>query len=301
MIYTLTLNPALDHIVRLEKVEAGETNRMDAESVIAGGKGINVSKILKNLGERSIALGYIAGFTGKEIERVLRDEDKILSDFILVKEGFTRINTKIKADVETEINGPGLTINEADRQELINKLEDVKNGDYLFLSGSIPDSLGNGFYAEIMELLKDKEVAIAVDTTGEALKLSLPYGPTLVKPNLRELEDFFGVTIEDPQQIEHYSKELQKMGAKNIIISMGGDGAYFLSSQGDGLFLAAPKGEVIDTVGSGDSMVAGFMYGLKNQYSPIEAFKLGVSCGSATAFSENLGTKDEIMAIYNKL
>ncbi|HJF16344.1 MAG TPA: 1-phosphofructokinase family hexose kinase, partial [Globicatella sulfidifaciens] len=271
------------------------------ESVSAGGKGINVSKILKNLGERSIALGYIAGFTGKEIERVLRDEDKILSDFILVKEGFTRINTKIKADVETEINGPGLTINEADRQELINKLEDVKNGDYLFLSGSIPDSLGNGFYAEIMELLKDKEVAIAVDTTGEALKLSLPYGPTLVKPNLRELEDFFGVTIEDPQQIEHYSKELQKMGAKNIIISMGGDGAYFLSSQGEGLFLAAPKGEVIDTVGSGDSMVAGFMYGLKNQYSPIEAFKLGVSCGSATAFSENLGTKDEIMAIYNKL
>ena len=301
MIYTLTLNPALDHIVRLEKVEAGETNRMDDESVSAGGKGINVSKILKNLGERSIALGYIAGFTGKEIERVLRDEDKILSDFILVKEGFTRINTKIKADVETEINGPGLTINEADRQELINKLEDVKNGDYLFLSGSIPDSLGNGFYAEIMELLKDKEVAIAVDTTGEALKLSLPYGPTLVKPNLRELEDFFGVTIEDPQQIEHYSKELQKMGAKNIIISMGGDGAYFLSSQGEGLFLAAPKGEVIDTVGSGDSMVAGFMYGLKNQYSPIEAFKLGVSCGSATAFSENLGTKDEIMAIYNKL
>ncbi|MGX7076203.1 1-phosphofructokinase [Globicatella sanguinis] len=301
MIYTLTLNPALDHIVRLEKVEAGETNRMDAESVSAGGKGINVSKILKNLGERSIALGYIAGFTGKEIERVLRDEDKILSDFILVKEGFTRINTKIKADVETEINGPGLTINEADRQELINKLEDVKNGDYLFLSGSIPASLGNGFYAEIMELLKDKEVAIAVDTTGEALKLSLPYGPTLVKPNLRELEDFFGVTIEDPQQIEHYSKELQKMGAKNIIVSMGGDGAYFLSSQGDSLFLAAPKGEVIDTVGSGDSMVAGFMYGLKNQYSPIEAFKLGVSCGSATAFSENLGTKDEIMAIYNKL
>lgn len=301
MIYTLTLNPAIDHIVRLDKVDAGETNRMLEESISAGGKGINVSKILKNLGERSIVLGYIAGFTGHEVERILREDNKILSDFIDVKKGFTRINTKIKADVETEINGPGLPITAEDKEALLVKLAEVKEEDYLFLAGSIPASLGEGFYAEIMELLSEKKVAIAVDTTGEALKLTLPYHPYLIKPNVRELEDFFKVEITDHSAIEKYSRELQLLGAKNIIVSMGGDGAYFLSEDGQSYFLAAPTGKVIDTVGSGDSMVAGFMYAIKNSFSPLDAFKFSVSCGSATAFSENLATRDEIISIYQTL
>lgn len=301
MIYTLTLNPAIDHIVRLEKVDMGETNRMLEESISAGGKGINVSKILKNLGEESVALGYIAGFTGHEIERILKEENGIESDFIVIKDGFTRINVKIKADHETEINGPGLNISAESREALLNQLREIKEGDTLFLAGSIPASLGNNFYAEIMEMLKGKDIAIAVDTTGEALKKSLQFGPSLVKPNLRELEEFFNVPIETNEEIERYTRELQKMGATNIIVSMGGDGAYFLSKEGQSKFLAAPKGKVIDTVGSGDSMVAGFMYALKNNYSLEDAFKFSVSCGSATAFSEELGTKEEINKIYNLL
>lgn len=300
MIYTLTLNPAIDHILRIENLEIGETNRMEEESISAGGKGINVSKILKNLNEDSIALGFIAGFTGKEIERLLREEG-LSTDFICIKNGFTRINTKIKSEKETEINGPGLNILEKDIEALLNKIDEIKDGDYLFLSGSIPSSIDKGFYAEIMKRIYSKNVMIAVDTTGEALKKTLEYSPKLIKPNIRELEDLFNTEIRERDEIEKYTKKLQEMGAKNIIISMGGDGAYYLSEQGDSLFLQAPKGKVIDTVGSGDSMVAGFIYAIKHGYSFVEAFKFSVSCGSATAFSENLATKKEILNIYKNL
>lgn len=300
MIYTLTLNPAIDHVVRIENLEFGETNRMEEESISAGGKGINVSKILKNLNEDSVALGFIAGFTGKEIERLLKEEG-LSTDFICIKNGFTRINTKIKSHKETEINGPGLIIQKEDIKDLLNKIDEIKDGDYLFLSGSIPSSMDNEFYAEIMRHLSSKNVTIAVDTTGEALKKTLEYSPKLIKPNLRELEEFFDIEIYENEEIEKYTKKLQEMGAKNIIISMGGDGAYFLSELGDSLFLKAPKGKVIDTVGSGDSMVAGFIYAIKHGYSYIEAFKFSVSCGSATAFSENLATKEEVLNIYKNL
>lgn len=300
MIYTLTLNPAIDHIVRIENLEFGETNRMKEESISAGGKGINVSKILNNLDADSIVLGYIAGFTGREIERLLREEG-LKTDFIYIKNGFTRINTKIKSTKETEINGPGLNIQKEDIEALLNQIDEIKDGDYLFLSGSIPSSIDNGFYAEIMKRISSKNVMIAVDTTGIALKKTLEYSPKLIKPNLRELEDFFKTEIHQRDEIEKYTKKLQEMGAKNIIISMGGDGAYFLSEDGDRLFLQAPKGKVIDTVGSGDSMVAGFIYAIKQGYSFIEAFKFSVSCGSATAFSENLANKKEIFNIYKNL
>lgn len=300
MIYTLTLNPAIDHIVRVDKLELGETNRMHEESISAGGKGINVSKIFKNLDEESIALGYIAGFTGREVERLVNEEG-ISSDFIKVENGFTRINTKIKSKKETEINGPGLEITEKDKKALLDRLDRIQDGDYLFLSGSIPSSMDEGFYAEIMEHLSSKDVIIAVDTTGQALKKTLEYGPKLVKPNLRELEYFFDVEITDNKDIEKYSRKLQEMGATNIIISMGGDGAYFLSEEGDRMFLKAPKGKVIDTVGSGDSMVAGFIYAIKEGYSLVEAFKFSVACGSATAFSEKLATKQEILNLYENL
>ncbi len=297
MIYTLTLNPAIDHIVRLDKLEIGETNRMHEESISAGGKGINVSKILKNLDEESIALGYIAGFTGREVERLVNKEG-ISSDFINVENGFTRINTKIKSDKETEINGPGLEVTEKDKEALLDKIDEIKDGDYLFLSGSIPSYMDKRFYSEIMERLSSKDVIIAVDTIGDALKNTLEYGPKLIKPNLRELEDFFDVEIYNNKDIEKYTRKLQEMGAKNIIISMGGDGAYFLPEEGNGMFLEAPKGKVIDTVGSGDSMVAGFIYAIKESYSLEEAFKFSVSCGSATAFSEKLATKKEIFNLY---
>lgn len=300
MIYTLTLNPAIDHVVRIDKLDLGETNRMHAESISAGGKGINVSKVLKNLGESSTALGYVAGFTGYEIERLLKI-DQIDCDFIMVEKGFTRINTKIKADVETEINGPGLEISEDEKTSLLDKFSEVKDGDYIFLSGSIPNSLDDNFYAEIMKLLKDKDVKFAVDTTGESLRKTLEYKPILVKPNVRELEAFFGTEILDNSDIELLSKELQNLGSQNVIVSMGGDGAYFLSSEKDSMFLKAPKGDVVDTVGSGDSMVAGFIYALKNDYSLVEAFKFSVSCGSATAFSKNLATKEQVMDIYRNL
>lgn len=301
MIYTVTLNPAVDHIVRLSALEKGETNRAVAESISAGGKGINVSKILKNLGERSIALGFVAGFTGREMERILRETDKIVSDFIHLQEGFTRINTKIKADRETEINGPGPIITQADVNRFMEKISEAERGDIVFLSGSIPASLGDGFYAEIMKALQEKQATIVVDTTGEALRKTLPYRPILVKPNVRELEDFFGATIENRADIAAYAKKMQDMGARNVIISMGGDGAYFLSEQGDQLFLAAPQGNVIDTVGSGDSVVAGFVYAWKNGFSLQEAFRFGVCCGSATAFSDTLATKEEVDQLYADL
>lgn len=301
MIYTLTLNPAIDHVIRLHDLEKGETNRADEESVSAGGKGINVSKILSNLGEKSVALGYVAGFTGREIESLLKKEKNIICDFIFLKNGFTRINTKIKADLETEINGPGPVIEKKEINALMEKFDGVAKGDYVFLSGSIPSSLGEDFYAEIMKRLEDKGISIAVDCTGKALEKTLTYSPILVKPNVRELEDFFDVEIKDHKDIEKYAKMLMDMGPKNIIVSMGGDGAYFLSQDGESLFLDAPKGKVVDTVGSGDSMVAGFIYGLKKGFSPVESFKFAVSCGSASAFSDKLATKEEAFGIYQKL
>lgn len=301
MIYTLTLNPAIDHVIRLSNLENGETNRAFEESISAGGKGINVSKILKNLGEESMALGYLAGFTGKEIERILEEDEKIACDFIFLEKGFTRINTKIKADHETEINGPGPVLDEKDIDLLMEKFDAIKEGDYLFLSGSIPASLGDSFYALIMKRLKDKGVSIVVDCTGKALEETLEFSPILVKPNVRELEDFFKTEIKDNGDIEKYAGKLMNMGPKNVIVSMGGEGAYFISQDGESLFLDAPKGKVVDTVGSGDSMVAGFIYGLKKGFSPVESFKFAVSCGSASAFSSKLATKEEAFRIYQKL
>ncbi len=301
MIYTLTLNPAIDHVIRLKNLENGETNRAFEESISAGGKGINVSKILKNLGEESMALGYLAGFTGKEIERILEEDEKIACDFIFLEKGFTRINTKIKADHETEINGPGPVLDEKDIDLLMEKFDAIKEGDYLFLSGSIPASLGDGFYALIMKRLKDKGVSIVVDCTGKALEETLEFSPILVKPNVRELEDFFKTEIKDNGDIEKYARKLMNMGPKNVIVSMGREGAYFISQDGESLFLDAPKGKVVDTVGSGDSMVAGFIYGLKKGFSPVESFKFAVSCGSASAFSSKLATKEEAFGIYQKL
>jgi 1-phosphofructokinase len=300
MIYTLTLNPALDHIVRLEHLDLGETNRMNEELIKAGGKGINVSKLLKNLGQESTVLGYAGGFTGDELERSLEKDDGLTTDLIHVQKGVTRINVKIKEDVETEINGPGLDISKAEVDELFDKLALIEDGDYLFLSGSIPEALGQDFYKKIMEKLKGKDVKIIVDASGKALEEALTQKPYLIKPNLRELEWIFGLRIEDKKDLCIYSKKLQEMGARNIIVSLGKDGAYMLDENKREYFAKAPEGDLVDSVGSGDSMVAGFVYGMDKGFGYEEAFKFSIASGSATAFSEDLGTKEEIYTLYEK-
>lgn len=301
MIYTLTLNPAIDHIVRVEKLEIGETNRMVDEIFKAGGKGINVSKLLKNLGENSLCLGFVADFTGLELERMTEEDFNLNSDFIHVSEGLTRINTKIKAEKETEINGNGPIIRQADIDKLFNQLEQIKENDYLFLSGSIPKSMDANFYGQIMDRFKNKKVNIIVDSSGASLKESLKYKPFVIKPNLRELEQIFDVSIDDNDDIKLYAKKLQEMGAKNIIVSLGADGAYMLDENGNDYFLETPQGELVDSVGSGDSMLAGFVYSVINNNTYEDAFKFSLACGSATAFSENIARKEEIYNLYEKM
>lgn len=296
MFYTLTLNPALDHVVRLVDLKLGQTNRMKDELIFAGGKGINVSKILRNLGQDSVALGFVAGFTGKELINLVEKEN-IHSDFVYIDEGFTRINVKIKADKETEINGDGLNIDETQLNKLYSKLEKIKSGDYLFLSGSIPSSLDDDIYENIISKLNNK-VNIIVDTVGNALLKTLKYKPFLIKPNKSELEELFDVELYNVDDVSKYAKELQKMGARNIIVSLGGEGAFFLSEKGETKYLSAPKGKVIDTVGSGDSMVAAFVHAKREGLGDLDSFKFSVSAGSATAFSADLATKDEIINIY---
>ncbi|WP_044566275.1 1-phosphofructokinase [Anaerococcus provencensis] len=301
MIYTLTLNPAIDHIVRVEKLDVGETNRMVDETFKAGGKGINVSKLLKNLGENSLCLGFVAGFTGFELERMTEDDFNLNSDFIHVSEGLTRINTKIKAEKETEINGNGPEISKSEIEALFDQLEQIKENDYLFLSGSIPKSMDANFYGQIMDRFKNKKVNIIVDSSGASLKESLKYKPFVIKPNLRELEQIFDVSIDDNDDIKLYAKKLQEMGAKNIIVSLGADGAYMLDENGNDYFLETPQGELVDSVGSGDSMLAGFVYSVINNNTYEDAFKFSLACGSATAFSENIARKEEIYNLYEKM
>lgn len=301
MIYTLTLNPALDHIVRVKHLDIGETNRMDEEIIKAGGKGINVSKLLKNLGMDSLSLAYIGGFTGKELERLAKEDWGLKTDFIEISKGLTRINVKIKADNETEINGKGLIINEYEQKLLFEKLEKLGDNDYLFLSGSIPKSLGDNFYAKIMKDLENKSVKIIVDASGNALKESLALKPYLIKPNQRELEEIFDVEIKTDKDLSTYGKKLQDLGARNIIISLGKNGAFMIDEKGNEYYSKAPEGKLVDSVGSGDSMLAGFVYGIIAGFSTEEAFKFALACGSATAFSENIATKEEIYNLYENI
>lgn len=300
MIYTLSLNPALDHIVGTGDLRLGETNRMTYEKIKAGGKGINVSNLLKNLGEDSLALGFVGGFTGRELIRLVRDDLGLDEKFIEVKEGFTRINVKIKDKVETEINGPGLAIDKDALDKLFEIIKTIKCGDYLFLSGSIPDSLGDDFYGKLMDSLADKKIKIIVDASGPSLTKALAHRPYLIKPNLRELEGIFGVKINTKDDLATYARKLREMGAENVIVSLGGDGAYMINKDNEEYFKKAYQGKIIDTVGSGDSMVGGFVYGKIHDFSDEEAFKFAVACGSATAFSPTIASKEEIYNLYEK-
>ena len=297
MIYTVTFNPSLDYIVRLDNFTAGEINRVNYEQVLAGGKGINVSIVLKNLGHDNSALGFVAGFTGEEIKRQLKDFG-VKSDFVQLDEGFSRINVKAKASTETEINGQGPDISEAKQQELFAQLDKLVEGDTLVLAGSIPKTLPDDIYQRIMARLDGKGIRIVVDAEKKLLLNVLQYHPFLIKPNNHELGDMFGVKLTTDEEIITYAKKLQEKGAQNVLISMAGDGAILLTAEGKSYKCPAPKGKLINSVGAGDSMVAGFITGFMESNGDFEkAFHMGVATGSASAFSENLATRPEVEAL----
>lgn len=300
MIYTLTFNPALDYVIKVSDYQEGIVNRTSEEKFLSGGKGINVSTVLTNLGIDNIALGFIAGFTGNIIENMLT-ELKVNCDFIRLDNGFSRINVKIKAQKETEINGQGPVIDETAMKELYKKLDHIQDDDFLVLAGSVPKTLPDSIYCDIMEYLKEKNLKIIVDTIGELLTNVLKFRPFLIKPNNFELGEIFDKTIKTDEEIIECARKLQKMGARNVLVSLGADGALLVTEDGQILRSAAPKGTVVNTTGAGDSMVAGFIAGYieKNDYE--YALALGISAGSASSFSENLATGDEIRNIYNKL
>lgn len=300
MIYTVTFNPSLDYIINVENLKMGETNRSSSEMILSGGKGINVSTVLKNLGFENVALGFIAGFTGKEIEKGAK-EFGINTDFIELREGLSRINVKIKADKETEINCTGPSISPDELEMLYSKLRELKDGDILVLAGSVPPSLPQDIYEKIMEMLQNKGIKIVVDATKDLLLNVLKYNPFVIKPNNHELGEMFGVVLKTEEEIIEYAKKLQDMGARNVLISRAGDGAIMITENGEIYKSAAPKGTVVNSVGAGDSMVAGFIAGYLNNGSYEEAFKTGVATGSASAFSKYLATKEEVLEILNRL
>ncbi len=289
MIYTITFNPAIDYVAKVDKLTLGETNRTVGEVIHPGGKGINVSIVLKRLGVENRAIGFVGGWTGEALTEMI-SKTGITADFIQA-EGITRINVKIKERLETEINGKGVVVGETEINELYNKLNAVCDGDWVVLAGSIPSGMKKTLYADIMDDLSDKKVNFVVDATGDALIKTLPYKPFLIKPNTQELEEIFGVKIENENDVVIQAKKLLEKGARNVIVSMGGDGAIMASEDGKVMKLSAPKGKVIDTVGAGDSLVAGFIAGYINSSSLERAFVTGVATGSATAFSPWLAEK----------
>ena len=301
MIYTVTFNPSIDYIVRLEQFTPGEINRVNYEQILPGGKGINVSIVLKNLGHDSTALGFLAGFTGVAMQQMLHSFG-VTDDFVRLDEGFSRINVKIKAADETEINGQGPVITEEAQRALFAKLDRLESGDTLVLAGSIPNTLPDDIYERIMEHLEGRGIRIVVDATKNLLRRVLKYRPFLIKPNNHELGEMFGIELKTDDDIIFHAKKLQEEGATNVLISMAGDGAILLTSEGVFYRSAAPKGTLVNSVGAGDSMVAGFLAGVMESDGDYErAFYMGVATGSASAFSENLATREEALALLKTI
>ncbi len=297
MIYTVTFNPSLDYIVSVDKFATGKVNRTGDEKIFAGGKGVNVSIVLKNLGYENTALGYTAGFTGNEIERILQEKG-ISTRFKNVTTGISRINVKLKSDEETEINGQGPAITTEDVEALYDMLDtDLKEGDILVLAGSIPDVMSQETYSNIMKRLENKNINIIVDATKDLLVNVLKYHPFLIKPNNHELGEIVGAEINTREEACMYAKKLQEMGAKNVLVSMAGEGAVLVTETGEEYQSEPPKGKVVNSVGAGDSMVAGFIAGYLKNHSYEEAFKMGLCTGSASAFSQELATKDEVESL----
>ena len=301
MIYTVTLNPALDYIMHVEHFEKNRINKTSSELLLPGGKGINVSIVLHNLGMSSTALGFIAGFTGQEIRRKLQGLG-VTDDFIELPDGHSRINMKICSHEETELNGMGPIIDEASLLKLYTQLDRLVTGDVLVLAGSIPASLPDNIYQDLMTRVDAKGVMTIVDARKDLLENVLELRPFLIKPNNFELAELFGLEeLWDKQEVLRYAKELQERGARNVLVSMAGAGAVLAAEDGSTYESPAPDGTVINSVGAGDSMVAGFLYGLLTTESFEQAFYTGLACGSASAFSEQLATKDAVDAILKHL
>lgn len=300
MIYTVTFNPSLDYIVSVENFQLGITNRTSSELMLPGGKGINVSTVLMNLGIENKALGFVAGFVGDEIIRRL-EEMGVQNGFIRIEEGVSRINLKLKSIDGTEINGQGPVISPEHVEELMKQLDGLGEGDVLFLSGSIPSSMPDDAYQKIMERLDGRGVQIVVDATKDLLLNVLEYHPFLIKPNNHELGELFGVELKTREEVIPYAKKLQEKGAVNVLVSMAGEGAVLIDANEDVYMAPAPKGTLVNGVGAGDSMVAGFMAGWLEKQDYEHAFCMGVSAGSASAFSEHLATKAEIEAVYQQV
>ena len=300
MIYTMTFNPALDYIIHVPGYREGTVNRTAAEKIMAGGKGVNVSVVLQNLGVPNTALGFIAGFTGGEIERVLKQLG-CHTDFIRLPDGNSRINVKLKADRETEINGQGPSIPASAMAVLYQKLEMLKDGDCLILAGSIPSGLSDSVYCEIMERLSGRNLNIIIDAEKELLKNVLPYHPFLVKPNHHELGALFGKTLSGMEEIAEHACLVQEMGARNVLVSMAGEGGVLVTEEKKAFFSPAPQGKLVNSTGAGDSMVAGFLAGYLDGKNYEKAFRMGLCAGSASAFSENLATGDEVAALYETM
>lgn len=300
MIYTVTLNPSIDYVIKLDNLKNGEVNRTKEEYVYPGGKGINVSLILKELGYKSRALGFVSGFTGLYIKDTLKNKG-LEEDFINLENGFTRINVKVKSNEETEINGQGPNIDDESLNKLYEKLDSLKENDILVLAGSIPKNLDSSLYENIMKRLENKNVKIVVDATKDLLMNVLKHKPFLIKPNNHELEELFNVKLNGIDDIITYAKKLKEMGAKNVLVSMGKDGALLINEDGEVFTSNVAKGEVKNSVGAGDSMVAGFIAGYLNSNNYEEALNLGAASGGATAFSNDLATKEDIYKLIDEI
>lgn len=300
MIYTVTFNPSLDYIVTVDDFKLNKTNRTTSEQMLAGGKGINVSMVLKNLGVENTALGFVAGFTGKEIERKAK-ADGLCCDFIHLEKGCSRINVKMKDFDGTEINGMGPSIDGMAVEQLMKQLCNLQSGDTLVLAGSIPSTMKDSVYRDIMLELDEKGIHFVVDATKDLLLNVLEFHPFLVKPNNHELGEVFGVELNTRESVVPYARKLQEMGARNVLVSMAGEGAVLVDEIGVVHSLPAPKGVLVNAVGAGDSMVAGFIAGWEEKRDFYHAFKMSVSAGSASAFSEFLATKEEVERLFNAI
>lgn len=300
MIYTVTFNPALDYIVSVPEFRMGKTNRTAAEQIYPGGKGINVSIVLKNLGFESTALGFTAGFVGQEISRKL-DGQGINARFIQLEQGCSRINIKLKESDGTEINGKGPEISPGRLQQLMELLDGLTDRDLLVLAGSIPDSIPDTVYRDIMSRLEKKQIPIVVDATGDLLQQVIPYHPFLIKPNHHELGELFGVELSTREEVIPYAKKLIEKGACNVLVSISKEGAVLADAEGGVHTSPALRGRLVNAVGAGDSMVAGFLAGWLEQHSYEHAFRMGVAAGSASAFSEGLAVREDVEKLYRQM
>lgn len=300
MVYTVTLNPSIDYVVWAEKFQTGILNRAQRELIQIGGKGINVSVMLGRLGVATTALGFVAGFTGREIERQL-DAEGVRTDFVHLSEGFSRINVKLKGECETELNGRGPAIDEQAVEALCKKLEKLGREDFLVLAGSVTAGVSPRFYADLLERFSESGARFVVDAEGELLTRILKYHPFLIKPNQVELGEIFQKKLLREEEIQVCAAQLQKQGARNVLISLGAEGAMLLDETGHFHRVAAPCGTVINSVGAGDSMVAGFLASwlVTNDFSA--ALRMGAAAGSATAFSDGLAKKQDVMDLLEKL